>query len=589
MKKISRREFVKLAGAAGLALGLSACTNNTTTPSEPGSQANNSDTPSGGDAANTPTTPSGQTGVTGSEINYSTEFVDYFEFMKEDVIDTSRKSTLNSDERLPKLTVATNSEITTWEPSQDGRGRSSLILTVFEPLFYYHDNYELEPCLAKSWNEKDDLTFEVEIYDYIKDTDGNPITTEDVKACVQVILDKGTASDYFFIDNMEIVDDTHMIFHWNQKVDSFTALASMMETAIYSRKAREDHDFNTDPVGTGAYYLNRLVTGSEYELKPNENYWQQDKSLRCIEAHQNVETLIMKVIPDSSVSYINFEAGEIDAIALTSDHLDDFKEGGKHAGEYVITYEHASGRMGLSFNQAGPSVMNDENMRFAIAYMINGQDIVEALSSDFYYVCHGEAGSSVSGYNPEWDTLENYYSIQDLALAKEYLDNSSYDGGEIVLLIQSGSNNDTLCVQILKNLFEANGISSCRLDIYDFAIISTYLYDLTAWDLWFFNWNGDPIAQQWGRQFDCRNYSHGACDAGINDEHLQEMIEKVQLKSQCTQELIDEIQAYITEHCMNYSLYGSITYTAFNKFFARVVNNHAHKDISYGACDFYLD
>lgn len=585
MKKINRREFIKLAGAASLALGISACATDTT-PSDTDTPASNGGSSDGGASTNVP---AGQSGISGEEVVISTEFVDYFDFMEESIVDTSRKSTLNSDERLPKLTVTTTNEITTWEPSQDGRGRSSLILTVFEPLFYYHDNYELEPCLAKSYEEVDDLTFKVEIYDYIKDTDGNDITAEDVVACIQVILDKGTASDYFYIDNMEIVDDYNITFHWTEKVDSFTALASIMETAIYSRKAREDHDFNTDPVGTGAYYLSKLVTGSEYELKPNEDYWQQDVSLRCIEAHQNVDTLIMKVIPDSSVAYINFEAGEIDAIALTSDHLDDFKEGGKHGGEYTVSYERASGRMGLSFNQAGPSIMNDENMRFAIAYMINGQDIVEALSPDFYYVCHGEAGSSCSGYNPEWDTYENYYSVQDLALAKEYLEAANYDGSEIVLLIQSGSNNDTLCVQILKNLFEANGISSCRLDIYDFAIISTYLYDLTAWDLWFFNWNGDPISQQWGRQFDVRNYSHGACDAGINDEHLQEMIEKVQLKSQCTQELIDEIQAYITEHCMNYSLYGSVTYNAFNKFFARIVNNHAHKDISYGACDFYLD
>jgi len=515
-------------------------------------------------------------------------FVSNLEIRGTEGIDTTRKSTWNTDERLEKLTIYTMGEIVSWTPWQAGRGRDSMILTVFEPLFYYHDGYELEPCLAKSWEDEDDTHFVVEIYDYITDTDGNNLTASDVVAAYEYYIASGNASDFDFYESCEAIGDYTVRFTWKKPIDSVTAKATMLEVAIYTQKAFNDHPFTTDPVGTGAYYLDKLVTGSEYILKPNESYWQKDEALRCEEAAQNVELIDYKVISDSSMAYIAFQSGEIFNNVLSASNVTDFKKDGKYYGKYLVTYEEGSGRMGLSYNQAGDSIMNDINMRLAVAYAIDGDAIVEGLSRDSYYQVHGEAGAGCFGYNTAWDSLKNYYSDYDPDLAKEYLAKTSYNGEKLTLLAQAGNDGDTLCCQIIQQFLKEVGID-VELAFYEHAIIETYLYDLSYWDMWFFSWNGDPISQQWGRQFDMRNYSHGASDAGINDPKFQEMIERVQLSSNYSQELVDEIQTYITGNCMSYSLYGTITYTVFDSRLARLTTNHGHKDINWGACEYYLD
>ncbi|MCD8015952.1 MAG: ABC transporter substrate-binding protein [Lachnospiraceae bacterium] len=515
-------------------------------------------------------------------------FIDSLVIGDYDNIDTSRKSTYNTDERLDQLTVYIGNEITSWTPWQAGQGREGIITIVFEPLFYYHDGYEMEACLAKDWYEEDDTHFVVEIYDYIYDTDGNNLTAQDVVESFDYFVASGNASDFDYYESSEAIDDYTVRFTWKEPIDSITALATMMETSVYTQQAFNDHDFTTDPVGTGAYYLQSMQTGAEYIMAVNEDYWQTDEELRAEESLQNVEILDYKVISDSSMAYISFQSDEIYNYTIASDNIDDFKEGGVYYDQYTVVYEKGSGRMGFSYNQAGDSIMNDVNMRLAVSYAIDGDSIVAAIGSDSYISVYGEGGAGVDGYNSEWDTLENYYTVYDPDLAKEYLAQTDYNGEELVLIAQSGNDADALCCQVVQQMLAQVGIN-VTIEFYDHAIVDTYLYNLDYWDMWFFSWNGDPISQQWGRQFDMNNYSHGANEAGINDETLQEMIEEVQTSSGYSQELIDEIQEYITENCMSYSMYGQVTYTAYGKSLARLTTFHGHKSYAWGACEFYLD
>jgi ABC-type transport system substrate-binding protein len=238
---------------------------------------------------------------------------------------------------------------------------------------------------------------------------------------------------------------------------------------------------------------------------------------------------------------------------------------------------------------SGDSIVSDDiNLRLAICYAIDSEGIVAAVGESSYYTLKAEGGPEITGYQSSWDTLENYRSTYDVDLAKDYLSKSNYNGEEIVILNQSGDDAAATATQIIQQELEIIGIKS-RIDTYEMAIINTYLNDFTYWDIFFYNWNGDPISQLWGRQSDARNYDSGATQFGLVDDELQALLEKVQTVDGFTDETIDAIETYFTDNCVLYALYSTISWTAYDTSVANLVTNHGHKDINYGACNYYLD
>ena len=510
-------------------------------------------------------------------------------------IDTSRKSTANTDELHDEITVWTTNEITSFTPWQGGRGRSEVILEIWEPLYYYNDNFELEACIAKSMEWKDSEHLVVEIYDYVKDIDGNPLTAADVVFSYNTFLENGNKLDFF--QGIEAIGDYTVQFTFDAAVqEDVDALPTALMTMLFTEKAFNDHDFAADPCGTGAYYLESMVEGNSYHFLLNENYWQTDEAARCSQAGQNLKGWTTKVINDNSVAYMAFQSGEIFNYTMTTTDLPDILEGGQYAGKFVAAYEYQTGRYGVEFNMSGRSVCDDINLRLAICYAIDGEGIVDALGSNSYYQCHAESGIGNGGYQSSWDESykDSYYGIYDPELAMEYLKKSDYAGEELVFVSLSNGDQQRAC-QIIAEQLKAIGINISYVSI-EQALLSSYLYDLDNYDLFFFNWNGTPISQQWQRQMDYTAYAKSNTHDGVaynefgcHDETLQQYIEDVQLVSKATDELILEAQQYIQDNAYMYALFSPVAYTVYQTDLAMQVSTNGHKDIMWGACEYYLD
>lgn len=577
-----------------LVLSLVSCT--TSTPSDTPSDSTQPTDSNNGNS----TTPSNSAALGGSEslehietINASTGVVPREQFLSDSNIDTTRPSTANSDERYPEIHWYYNHDIVTWSPWQTQMGRiDAVLLSVYEPLFNYSDGYELYPVLAKDWEDLDDTHFQVEIYDYIYDTDGNNLTADDVVAAFNTYIESGNSNDFAYFKSVEAVDTYTVVFTWTEKVESLTSLATMMETLIYTQAAAAEHDLTTEPVGTGPYYVKEYHFGSSYTLEANDNYWQKDE-LCAVSAQRNVQTQVFEYIEDSEMAYIAFQEGTISNLIVSSTQLNDFIEGGKNYGQYTLVNNFSAGMYGIGFNlSSGESIMSDINLRLAVAYAIDGAGIANALGSMTHYQMYAEGGSSAAGYLTKWDEDEdNYYHQYDVELAKEYLAASGYaDAGspELTLLIGAGTADKDSMAQIIEVELESIGINvTCAF--YEKSLLNTYLYDMSYWDLYLYNWNGDTMAQLWQRLLDKRNYPHGYSESGIDDDYLQEMVEKVQKMSQCTDENLDAIQQYIIDNCLVYGIIGNISYNAYDPVIAQCTGPIHGTTILYGACDYYLD
>lgn len=60
----------------------------------------------------------------------------------------------------------------------------------------------------KELTQVDELTYDVEIYDYIHDQAGNPLTANDIKFCYDTAKESGNLPKLASIESIEVLSET---------------------------------------------------------------------------------------------------------------------------------------------------------------------------------------------------------------------------------------------------------------------------------------------------------------------------------------------------------------------------------------------
>lgn len=359
-----------------------------------------------------------------------------FQEIVAETVDTSRRTTSDSDERYPKVTVAVSvdpQDLNPWNVNSGSKGY--VYCYIYESLFDYDaENYY--PVLAKGYTVSDDgLQWDVQLYDYIYDSDGNHITADDVVFSYQVQIDSGYAAKFGMFESIEKVDDYTVRFTWNKVIDGVCEVEwPLCNIKIFDQEAYENGNFASAPVATGPYVVEKFVTGSSVSLKANENYWQTDAALIAKGHHQNVEQIEIVVIAEAAQQVIALQNGTIDvSVIVPKENLEDFT-----TGEYSEQYQVASvpGAMiyYLMGNMSGNSIWSDVNFRKAVFYALNNEMIASVASLP---ACTSFTSQKWKTFAEAWADENDYVSVYDPELAAQYLSESAYNGETLVLVTQS--------------------------------------------------------------------------------------------------------------------------------------------------------
>ena len=176
-----------------------------------------------------------------------------------------------------------------------GLGRIGILFTTYEMLMV-KDGDSFRGCLMKELTPVDDLTYDVEIYDYIHDQDNNPLTASDIKFCFDTAKASGNLPKLAVITNVEVISDYVCRF-------TFSSLAAgdleslMMECPIVTQAAYEASadQMATDPVSTTAYQVTDYKTGSSITYTNTGKYWQKDE-LTAYTSQHNVNEITFRII-----------------------------------------------------------------------------------------------------------------------------------------------------------------------------------------------------------------------------------------------------------------------------------------------------
>ena len=252
----------------------------------------------------------------------------------------------NNDNKVASVTVAIQPQ-STLSPWGTNTGFEYL-QEVYEDLFEQDDSGDMYPVLAdKSKGEfggydhkagSGDYT--VYLYDYIKDSAGNPITASDVKFSFEYQLNNATTSGWKKFQSVEVVDDTTCIFHFSSELTQIGELKNIWARCpIVSEAAfnASQSQFASDMCGTGPYMLESYASGASVVLVKNPNYWQTDASLLTQRQQANADKITYDFIDEAAQQVIALETGSVDAVYnVSASNLADFQEGGSYADQFSI-------------------------------------------------------------------------------------------------------------------------------------------------------------------------------------------------------------------------------------------------------------
>ena len=450
MKRISRRNFLKVAGVGAAALGLAACGG-----SKSGSTAASGNASSAGSST-------GSINTAGFTVQYG-----------------SNPETLDP---------ALNSAV-------DG---GNTIITVFETLLIINENNETVPGQAESWTTSEDgLTWTFTMRDGLKWSDGSELNAKDFEYSFKRMADPDTAAPYAetclgMIDgfeeaagfpdadgnptvepnldalNVKASDDgktlTIVLGYPCSYFDKIAAFAAMSPVQKATVEANGDA-WCTSPdtyVCNGPYMITEWTPSERIVLTKNPNYvggWDNSKIVS--------DSITLLLLEDSSASFAAYNSGEAVLIKdVPTDEIPSLTKAEDGGDFYVDTI---LGTYYVSLNLKRDA-FKDAKVRKALSLAIDRDYVANTIMQGTYSTADSIAGPGIVDENGYFHDNGNapYISADyeaNLAEAKKLLAEAGYPNGEGYPTIEYSCNDAGYHVPLAEYLQQAWGDLGITLTI----------------------------------------------------------------------------------------------------------------------------
>ncbi len=291
---------------------------------------------------------------------------------------------------------------------------------LFDGLFKLNDDMEVVPDLAASFDQPDDLTYDIALRDDVTFHDGSPFTSADVVSTFDRItndteLASKQKSYVANVASVEAVDEHNVKITLKQPDASFIRV---LATLIYITPASVisevgDADFGTNPVGTGPFKFESWNGSDSVVLSANCDYHDGETIPSTVE---------FRFITEPATAVSSLQSGELDiAMALPPD-LAATLEG---SSDLKVQEEEGNRTFFLSPNTLeGPFA--DQKVRQALNYAIDRESLTTQLLGGHATPRGQVNASSVFGFSED---VKPY--PYDPEKAEELLADAGYKPGEV--------------------------------------------------------------------------------------------------------------------------------------------------------------
>jgi peptide/nickel transport system substrate-binding protein len=323
---------------------------------------------------------------------------------------------------------------------------------MYDSLVEWNKDLIVQPALAEKWETPDEKTWIFYLKKGLKFHNGDEVTAEDVKYSFEMQANPPSPgvkiAQYPSIVSIEAVDKYTVKF--NMKGPDPTMLGYMAwarYSPVVPNKAYDRWNLITTGVGTGPFKLVEYVPNDRVVYTKYADFWK--KGLPYL------DDLVLKILPDESAAVAALRSGAIDGLGyLTADTARTLK----NDPNIVVLKGLFSAPNVLQFTIKGDGKpWNKKEVRQAINKAINRQEIIDKVYA-------GEAvlsGPIPPGYGdwflPESELKE--FMKQDVAAAKELMAKAGYkDGFKITLHSIAKPVEHVQTSEIIKEQLKAIGI-----------------------------------------------------------------------------------------------------------------------------------
>lgn len=371
----------------------------------------------------------------------------------------------------------------TIDPAVGWDGWTSCRAGVTETLIWVDENLEIKPLLADSWEQADPTTWVFHIRDGVTFHNGNPVTAEAVKACLERTMEKQErAKTACKIESIE-ADGQTLTIHTTEPYGAF--LANLTEPLYSIIDVTDPADPATNPVGTGPFKCLSYKAEEVIELEAYKDYWNGASPL---------DTVTLYVISDDSTRALALQSGQIDlGQRIGAADIETLK----NDSDYDV-YESAGTRVQILVLNHTNQFLSDINVRKALAYCINYEALV-AITGGLYAV----AGTPFPPSAPYgYDQLDRQHYDADAAKAclaeagYADADGNGYvekDGKELALTLMYDDKSMATVMEAIQSMAKQVGI---KLNLQPVDTLPDLMTSDDSFEIVLSNWQslstGDP-------------------------------------------------------------------------------------------------
>lgn len=202
------------------------------------------------------------------------------------------------------ITVVLNDVGNNMDPSVANAINTSTIMShVYDNLLNCNLDFSLQPGVIASWEQPDELTYELTVGDGFVFQNGEPLEVEDVVYSLTRLENVSQAADlYVQIDSVSAEGNVVTIV---LKEANSGFIRDLVEVPVLNKAYCEEvgDAYANAPIGTGPYIMSEYVPGEKAVLTAWADYPGQKAS---------IETITFKAIAEPSAAYIAVEAGDAD-------------------------------------------------------------------------------------------------------------------------------------------------------------------------------------------------------------------------------------------------------------------------------------
>ena len=424
---------------------------------------------------------------------------------------------------------------------------------------------ELDYILMKDYTNIDNVTYEIELYDYITDAAGNNITAEDVVFSFNQ-YDVNWATT---LESIKAIDTYKVELTLNTPAaGAFEYIVS--KVPIASEKAFNDSpdEFASTSCGTTPYAVaggDDYVAGTTIVARQTEAYWQTDESLVYPGSVAGADVIRFDILEESTQMALAIENGSIQFAMYINPSMLEEVAASDHVELLTVPSSEDRGIM-LCMTEESPFYDNLA-LRQAVLYAIDNEAIAEACGYGYgeaSAVTCGNADLTI-GYDKSWEISPYNY---DPEKAKALLAEAGYGEGELNMRLLANSNETiTTMWQIIQANLMAIGINA-ELNVAEFTTYGAYRDGTSGqYELAYAGpGNGGYVTSDlWNTLFNSNNYDSGRTFAGLKDDKLQAMYDAIAAPGGYTQDNLNEFYTYITDNALYYQIYKLPSFAAYDQ------------------------